>query len=103
MKTNNLITLGAICQKKFNMSDGFKVVEYLYDDSHVVVLRRTMRENETRYAVDANVSPVGPGIVQEKVEMSLFGNDEDQEYVWYGYSSGSNTLCVMPDKLRHKI
>lgn len=98
METNTLITLGAISQKKFNMSDGFTVSHFLYDPSHVVILRRAMVENETLYPVDAAISAVGPGIVEEKIELSKFGNHEKQEYVWCGYSYRFNTLCVMPDK-----
>lgn len=97
MKTNNLIALGAICQKKFNMSDGFEVTEFLHDPFHSVILRRAMRENETVYAINSEIYPVSQGIVEEKVDLIKFRTDEN-EYVWCGYSSGSNTLCVMPDK-----
>lgn len=98
MKTKNLITLGAICQKKFNMPDGFEVHEFTYDPSHTVFLRRAMVENETLLPINSEVSPVGPGIIEERIELVLFGTKEDNEYMWCGYSSRMNTLCVMPDK-----
>ena len=94
----NLITLGAICQKKFNMLDGFNVSVFPYNPEHVIILRGAMHDKQTLLEINSEMSPIGPEVVQEKIEMFLFGDEDEKEYIWCGYSSSQNTVCIMPSE-----
>lgn len=96
MKTKNLIALGALCQKQFNMADGFEIIEFKdYDIPHSVTIRYSLDGDATLLPITTDVSPIAPGILEEKVELSLFGSNKDNEFAWAGYSTRAKTLCIV--------
>ncbi len=88
MNKINLVLLGAFAQKKFNMLDGFEVVEIPSDSPHryrVAIKQPVIESRPHSYA--------GP-LETEIVELEMVGDMETKEFIWCGYSQRANTLII---------
>jgi len=86
MRKVSLIYLGVLAQKRFNMKEGFEIIEFPSDDVHQV---RVVVPMSYSTAVGGG-GPVEFDIIQlEKVGDRVYG-----EYAWVGYSSRANILAI---------
>ena len=87
MRKINLIYLGALAQRQFNMEDGFEIVEYPPDAGETV-----------RVAIPGSIGTVsrGPAVPWEfdTITFEKIGNPYQGEYMWAGYSARANVLAI---------
>jgi hypothetical protein len=77
MNKNNLIKLGAFCQREFNMEPDFKIMEVASDFTGVV----RVAVIHSRYGYD-------------KITLSTIGMPDNLEYIRCGYSRMANILAI---------
>jgi len=101
MKVYNLIKLGALAQKKFDMHDNFNVFEIndirgatILDSSRIVLLRYMDGGPQNMTVITPEMCPTSDKYAEECVELILVGEYKINDYAWIGYSSKANTLCV---------
>ena len=87
MNKKNLISLGAIAQKQFDMKDNFQIMEVASDHF-----------GKVRVAIPSSISnissPFAVPTAFDEVELAYFGTSNNSEFVWCGYSSKANTLVI---------
>jgi len=89
MNKANLIRLGSLCQKKFEMKDDFDVVEFPSDSSNRVRVA-------IRMSLSTAPSPYYPFPSEyDEIDFSeKIGSYSKAEQVWVGYGKKSNTLII---------
>lgn len=87
MNKTNLIHLGAIAQKQFNMKGDFQIMEVASDHFGRVrvAIPSPARDISGPYATPTEF---------DEVELILFGTSYNKEFVWCGYSARANTLVI---------
>ncbi len=88
MNKINLINLGAIAQKQFNMKDNFQLMEVASDHF-----------GKVRVAVPPSISnilnhSISVPLEFDDVELTQFGTSNNYEFVWCGYSARANVLVI---------
>ena len=87
MRKINLIHLGALAQKEFNIKNDFTIVEYPSDVGPKI--RVAIAES---LSTQANL-PATPADFDE-IEFKMFGNWNSGEFMWAGYSARANILAI---------
>jgi hypothetical protein len=77
MNKNNLIKLGAFCQRELSMEPDFTIIEVASDFAGVF----RVAVEHSRYGYD-------------KVALSKIGMSDNFEYIWCGYSRIANVLII---------
>ena len=86
MNTRNLIKLGALAQKKFEMKDNFRIMEVPSDSSNIIQVavpydRTSQPREEALEFID-------------RVVLEKFASDDNFEFIRAGYSVKANVLVI---------
>jgi hypothetical protein len=94
MNKINLIKLGAILQKKFDLKSGFDVVEFPSDSSKTVKIAIPMSFTTAPFPHSEYFSGYDEIEFSEKI-----GTMSIAEQVWVGYGKKSNTVIIKEIKI----
>lgn len=89
----NLIRLGAVAQKQFQMKENYRIEIYPPDSQSPVHLVVEAPVDE----ISRHPSPFGRAPLVDVVELHLFGST-DNFYARAGYSAKANVLCISEAK-----
>ena len=87
MNKINLINLGAIAQKQFNMKDNFQIIEVASDHF-----------GKVRVAIPSSISNISSPFATptefDEIELTKFGTSYNYEFSLCGYSARANVLVI---------
>lgn len=89
MNKNNLIKLGALAQKEFEMKDNFSIME-VASDAHRII--RVVIPTDVPFS--DTYSPYGIGLEFDEIVLTKFGSPNNFEFIRCGYSDAANTLVI---------
>lgn len=89
MKPETFIKLGALCQKLFNMADGYEVQIRPY------LLFSTIYPVVVEFVDLPKVTDIDQKVVRKQDFVSLQPVGEDRFMFWVGYARNANVLIVM--------
>lgn len=96
MNKQNLIRLGSVCQKKFDMRDDYKYME-LPDDNTLMICRIPIPvKNEWNYEYRLNST----NFLVDEIQLERIIINDNSEIILAGYGKASNTLVVQEVKRR---
>jgi len=92
MRKVNLIYVGVLAQKRFNMKEGFEIIELPSDAPPTVRVAVTMSLGTVAY---------GPAVPFEydDIQLEKVGNPAQGEFMWMGYSARANVLAIRESQL----
>ena len=89
MNSDNLIKLGAMAQKKFNMKDNFKIMEVPSDTQRSYRVAIMNEFDGYSYGVQDRYN-----IDYDNVLLEKFGSSDNFEFIRVGYSPRANILLI---------
>jgi hypothetical protein len=92
MRKVNLIRLGALAQQKFNMKDGFEIIEFPADAGLYVRVAVPMSLGTVAYG------PAAP-FEYDDIQLEKVGIPVQGEFMWIGYSARANVLAIRESQL----
>lgn len=95
MRKVNLIYFGALAQKRFNMKEGFEIIEFPSDSPPTVRVAIPMSLGTVAY---------GPAVPFEydDIQLEKVGNPTQGEFMWVGYSARANVLAIREGQLTQR-
>ena len=90
MNKQNLIRLGSICQKKFDMSDDYKYIELPSDNTK----KTFMVPIPTKYEWNSVSRLDFTNILIDEIRLEQIFFNNNYERAWVGYGKASNTLVI---------
>ena len=91
MNKKNLIVLGALCQKMFNLPNFFNVIELPSDFSQNIY--RLANPEPTQWGIGEEAYPSSSPKIED-IELVKLGISNNYETMRVGYSERNNTLVI---------
>ncbi|MBW2647730.1 MAG: hypothetical protein JRE23_16460 [Deltaproteobacteria bacterium] len=88
MNKHNLIKLGALAQKTFDMDENFKIMEVASDDTNSINV--VFSGSFSNMSVDRISVPTE----RETIELTKFGIQDNFEFIRAGYFRKENVLII---------